>query len=90
MDRNNKQSKSADFLKTYLAQKIKSVFVKALTCVEIRFGQEFDGYAPMRAEILRIGNDAIRECENLIDERFIIEMTQDLITIKFKIQVGKS
>ncbi len=75
--------KSADFLKTLVNKEIKNVFSKALRCIEMRFGNEFEGFQAIRAEILRAGNDAIRETERIIDERFNVESVPSFITVKF-------
>jgi hypothetical protein len=48
-----------------LETKIKHVFKTALRCIEIKFGTQFDGYDQMRREILRVGNNAIRELREL-------------------------
>lgn len=72
--------KSAEVLKEKVRKEIKNVFKKALVCVEIKFGKDFDGYAAMRAEILRAGNDAIRNIDTVIDGRFNIESVPDVLT----------
>jgi hypothetical protein len=89
MGKEQKREKSAACLKKVVDKKVRGVFAKALTCIEIKFGKNFEGYAAIRAEILRAGNDAIREIGNFIDERFIVEMLPDVVTIKFKGQGGQ-
>lgn len=66
-------SNGADQLKMLVERRIKSVFKKCLDCVEIRFGKEFDGFDKMRKEILRVGNDAIRDCKEHIDRGYKVE-----------------
>lgn len=56
-----------DYLKVALETKIKHVFKTSLKCIEIKFGTDFDGYDRMRAEILRVGNNAIRELKEIVD-----------------------
>ncbi len=81
--------RSADFLKTLLAKQIKNVFTKSLRCIEMRFGKDFEGYDSIRKEILRSGNDAIREMERIIDERFNVEHIPDMIVVRFEDRKGK-
>jgi len=64
---------SAEKIKKALDTKIKHVFKTALRCLEIKFGTGFEGYEQMRAEILRVGNNAIRELKELVNEEFGIE-----------------
>lgn len=69
---------------TAIEKRIKKVFVTALKCVEIKFGKEFPGYEELRAEILREGNDAIRDLRELINRAYNIEeVPQEVLTIKF-------
>lgn len=74
---------SARNLKEFTERKIKKVYVGALRCIEIRFGNSFDGYDQLRREILRIGNDAIREFSQALDSSFNVEQIPDVLTIKF-------
>ena len=64
---------NADDINRTAAVKIKHVFKTALRCIEIKFGNEFDGYEQMRSEILRAGNNAIRELREVTNEAFGIE-----------------
>jgi len=75
--------RGAELLKAQLQKHIKHVFVSALRCVEIKFGKDFEGYEAMRGEILRVGNDAIRNLHTMIDGKFNVEGIQDIFTIKF-------
>jgi hypothetical protein len=73
--------KSADRLKIIIEKYIKSVFVGALKCVEIKFGKQFDGHDVIRREVLRLGNDAIRELHEIIDNHYNVEELPDVLTI---------
>lgn len=75
--------KSRNELKSLAYAQIKRVFVKALKCIEIKFGKNFDGYLDMRAEILRAGNDAYRLISETIDSDFNIEKIPNILTIRF-------
>jgi len=73
---------SADFLKRMVEENVKAVFTKALKCIEIRFGKDFEGYQGIRAEILRSGNDAIRDVSRIVDERFNVGIIPEVITFR--------
>jgi len=75
--------KSSDNLKEAINKKIKKVFVGALRCIEMRFGDSFSGYEQVRREILRLGNDSSRELAEIIDKSFNVEMIPEIVTIKF-------
>lgn len=53
--------------------KTKHLFKTALRCIEIKFGDNFEGYDRMRSEILRVGNNTIRELKELIGDEFGLE-----------------
>jgi hypothetical protein len=76
--------KSASVLKQMIHHHIKRVFVSALKIIEIKFGKNFEGYEALRAEILRTGNDSIRDIEKAIDTRFNIEQIPEILIVKFK------
>lgn len=80
--------RSSEALKNIVERKIKSTYVGALKCIEIKFGTNFEGYEQIRREILRIGNDAIRDISSTIDSSFNIEQIPEVLTIKF-IDKGK-
>lgn len=84
MKKTNKSIRACELLKQNIKKQIKGVFVNALKCVEIRFGKDFDGYESIRGEILRAGNDAIRNLENLIDTKINAEIIQDVMTVRFQ------
>jgi len=65
--------RSARSLQSFIDRRIKNVFKTALKCVEIKFGKDFEGYEKIRAEILRAGNDGIRQIKEAIDEQFNVE-----------------
>lgn len=82
--KNDKYSlSSSDNLKRLLEYKIKKVFIGSLKCIEIKFGTNFDGFEQIRKEILRLGNDAIRDLHNSIDSSFNIEQVPDVLTVRF-------
>lgn len=88
MDKINKKNdsyslKSSNELKTIINKEIKKVFVECLKCIEIKFGDKFDGYDQIRKTILRIGNDSIRDLSEKIDKSYNIERIPDIFTIKF-------
>lgn len=65
--------------------KIKHVFKTALRCIEIKFGDEFEGYEQMRSEILRVGNNAIREIRELMTD----ESGENLINKKTEVRIRR-
>ena len=76
--------KSNDKLKDLAEKQIRKVFVTCLNCIEMRFGKHFEGYEEIRANILRVGNDAVRDLRSKISEDFNIEAIPDKITVYFK------
>lgn len=74
---------SATNLKAQVAKEVKSVFITALKCIEMKFGRDFDGFEAIRAEILRAGNDAIRRVEDVLDTRYNIEIVPTVIKVQF-------
>jgi hypothetical protein len=79
----NASLRAANLLKTQMAKQIKSVFITALKCIEIRFGRNFDGFESIRSEILRMGNEAIRQSEVVIDNGYNVEIVPEVLTINF-------
>jgi len=75
--------RSADNLKRIVERKIKDVYVGALRCIEIKFGKSFEGYDEIRKEILRLGNDANRQFNNVVDNSFNIEQIPEVLTFRF-------
>jgi hypothetical protein len=59
--------RSNDWLRAKLVEEIKKVFVGSLRAVETRLGTGFESFEPLRGEILRLGNDCIREMHKLLD-----------------------
>ncbi|RKY43067.1 MAG: hypothetical protein DRP85_00800 [Candidatus Makaraimicrobium thalassicum] len=76
-------NKSKDYLRLLIYNGIKSVFVGALRAIETRLGKNFPSYPGLRAEILRIGNDAIREAHQYL-EKFNVEYIPDKETFNFQ------
>lgn len=60
-------------LKDQIDKKIKGVFKTCLDRIELVFGKEFDEYEILRKQILRAGNDAIRDLQEQIDRAYRIE-----------------
>ena len=60
-------------LKDQIEKKIKSVFKTCLDRIELVFGKEFEEYEILRKQILRAGNDAIRDLQEQIDRAYKIE-----------------
>lgn len=60
-------------LKDQISKKIKSVFKTCLDRIELVFGTEFDEYEILRKQILRAGNDSIRDLHEQIDRAYRIE-----------------
>ena len=60
--------KSREHLRFLLYNQLKSVFVGSLNAVENKLGKNFPAYSQLRAEILRIGNDKIREMHEMLNE----------------------
>lgn len=75
---------SGQVLNKYIEDSIKNVFIGALSCIEIRFGKDFEGYKEIRADILRKGNDSIRKLHEVIENRFNIEQIPNIVTVNFK------
>ncbi len=84
--KNIRNNAASDLLKIDIEKSIKEVFISALEAVEIRFGSDFEGYQNIRAKILRVGNDAIRNLEELVDSKYSIERKSE--SIEFKINKG--
>lgn len=60
-------------LKDQISKKVKGVFKTCLDRIELVFGTEFDEYEILRKQILRAGNDAIRDLHEQIDRAYKIE-----------------
>lgn len=75
--------KAANLLKAQVAKEIKNVFITALRCIEMRFGRNFEGFESIRSEILRAGNEAIRQSEIVIDNGYNVEIVPQVLTINF-------
>jgi len=60
--------KSREHLRFLLYNQLKSVFVGSLNAVENKLGKNFPAYSQLRAEILRIGNDKIRDMHEILSE----------------------
>lgn len=86
IERRNDQTatRGAHLLKDLVEKKIRKVFVNSLRIIEMKWGKNFDGYEEIRAEILRNGNDAVRDARKLISERFNVEEISDVETVVFK------
>jgi len=69
--------KSKEYMRHFLYNQIKDVFVGSLNAIENKLGKTFPSYPQLRAEILRVGNDKIREMHDLLDS-FNIEMVADV------------
>jgi len=76
--------KGSDLLKSVVEKKIRKVFVNSLRIIEMKWGKSFDGYEEIRAEILRNGNDAVRDVRKLIADKFNVEEISDVETVVFK------
>lgn len=75
---------SPQAIKDAIQTKVKHVFKTSLKCIEIKFGNEFEGYDQMRSEILRVGNNAIRELKELINEKFDLPEEEFITKVRFK------
>ena len=73
--------KSKDYLRFLLYNLVKSTFVGSLRTIETRLGRTFPAFDGIRSEILRIGNDSIRELHNILD-RFNVEQVPDVIEFR--------
>jgi hypothetical protein len=76
--------RSAQSFKREMARHLTRIFVQSLECVEIRFGREFDGYDEIRAKILRVGNNAKREVERIVDEQYNVEKVPHVTVVNTK------
>jgi hypothetical protein len=70
--------RSREHLRTLIYTSIKAVFVGSLRAVETRLGDDFPQYSGLRAEILRIGNDAVREMHKYLN-KFNVEMIPEVV-----------
>lgn len=77
-------NKQAENLKKEVLEQVKKVFVKSLSCIEIKFGKDFAGYSALRKEILDTGNDVCRTLVEIIDNKYIIGSRGEEIEIVFK------
>lgn len=77
-----KKRAASDSLKTDIEKEIKCVWIAALEAVEIRFGDDFEGYKNLRARILRVGNDAVRKLKEKVEERYEVSRKPDTIEIR--------
>ena len=69
-----------------LEKAIKGVFTSCLEAIEIRFGDDFEGYKNLRARILRVGNDAIRDIQDSVDIKYTVERQSE--SMKFDASKG--
>ena len=76
--------KSAKLLKQRTKKNITGLFKLCLDMAELKFGDDFEGYEEFRSKILRVGNDAIREFEESLDNNFNVEFVPDKLTVYFK------
>ncbi len=77
------RSSTPEVLKKVVESKIKNVFFTSLRTIELAFGTDFDEYEKMRSEILRVGNNSIREIKELINAEFGIEEAPEQVKVKF-------
>ena len=61
---------------------MKSIFVGALRTFEMKFGKDFEGHDQVKSEVFRLGNDAVREFERILDDFFNIEEVPNVLTTK--------
>ena len=73
--------RSEEELKTITNKLIKSVFVGALKSIELKFGKEFNGHDQIKSEIFRIGNNAIRDFDQLVTNYFNVEQIPAVLYI---------
>jgi len=73
--------KSNDWLRTQLVERIKKVFVGALGAIETRLGTGFESFELLRSDILRLGNDCIREMHKLLDRVNVEVIPRTLIKV---------
>jgi hypothetical protein len=85
----NVSLRATALLKAQMAKQIKNVFITALRCIEMRFGRNFEGFESIRSEILRAGNEAIRQVEVVIDNGYNVEIVPEVLTINFS-GIGKA
>ena len=60
-------------LNTLIEKKIKGVFKTSLKCLELMVGKDHPGFEGARKEILRAGNDAIRDIKEHIDRQYEVK-----------------
>lgn len=63
----------ADTLNSLVERRIKSVFKTSLKCLELTVGKDHPGFEGARKEILRAGNDAIRDIREHIERQYKVE-----------------
>lgn len=62
-----------DTLNSLVERRIKSVFKTSLKCLELTVGKDHPGFEGARKEILRAGNDAIRDIREHIERQYKVE-----------------
>lgn len=77
---------NVDRINKALESKIKHVFKTCLKGIEIRFGDQFDGYEQLRSEILRVGNNAIRELKEVLSDECGEDFTESETKVRMNIR----
>ncbi len=72
----------SDNLKSLIERKIKSVFKTSLKCFELTVGKDHPGFEGARKEILRAGNDAIRDLKEHLDRQYEIKQKGGVALVK--------
>lgn len=80
-DKHSINSKRA--LNEIVRRAITKVFTNNLTSIELTFGDDFEGYAILRKQILDVGNQTIREMEEAL-ENFNIQSIPTVMTLRVK------
>jgi len=69
-------------LNSFIERKIRKLFRTFLECVEMRFGDDFDGFGAIRSKVLRSGNDTIRDIKELIERKYEVKEIQGKAVFK--------
>lgn len=69
-------------LRSLIERRIKAVFKTSLKCLELTVGKEHPGFEGARKEILRAGNDAIRDITEHLDRQYEIKKKEGVTVVK--------
>jgi len=84
MSKTGKVDKSKEKFKSYVHKQVTDMFTTILDFTEVAVGDK-DRHRALRAKILRLSNDAIRNIHREIDSSYNVEFvapTEDIIVVR--------